>query len=233
VRRRRRGRPPPRCWRPRGGRVRGDGARWGRRPPTISGATTSLRTALGIGRAAPPRPATDWLFAPVGAQNLCRRATRATAATDDSRRHGKAAGTAWRRWGGAAEADHRLALGARGGTGPTATRHAGVGDRRRPAAPRPAGGEHLAWVGRRRRSRPPPRSWRRLGRGTRGDGSRGRRQSPTTSGAAASRRCALGVGGAAAPCPATASLFAPGARDPWKRGRGTRGDGDAGGGGLR
>ena len=163
VGRQRHGRPRPCCWRQGGGRVRGDGARGRRQPPMISGATTSRRKALGVGRAAPPRPTTAGLSAQGGVRNARRRATRATTATDDS-----PAASTWRVWGGGAAVDDRLALGGGWDAGPGATGHAGVGSRRREAEPRTAGGVQLAWVGRRRRVWPLPRFWRR-GRGIRGD----------------------------------------------------------------
>jgi len=64
-----------------------------------------------------------------------------------------------------AAAGYRLALGARGGSRPTPSGQEGFGGRRRPETPQPAGGENLACGGRRRRGRPPPRSWRRGGCG--------------------------------------------------------------------
>jgi len=96
----------------------------------------------------------------------------------------------------------------RGGCGPVPTEDEGGGGHRRLGAPRDTCGEHFASVGRRCRGRPPPLSWRRGGRKNHADRARGLWRPPTTRGTAASRRRALGVGGAAAPRPTTAYIFA-------------------------
>ena len=166
------------------------------------------------------------------------------------------AGGAHVAWSAGAAAGYRLARGARGGARPTLTGHEGFGGRQRSEAPQPAGGENLAWggrrrrgrprplswgrggcgpvttedegggghrrlraprdncgenfawVGRRRRGRPPPLSWRRGGRKNHADGARGLWRPPKTRSTAASRRQALGVGGAPAPQPTTAFILA-------------------------
>ena len=168
-----------------------------------------------------------------GVADPCLRRMRAAAATDDSGRHETPVASTLRRWGEGAAADHHLSLGAGEGARTTPTGHAGFGGRRQLEAPQPAGGEHLAWVGRRRRGQPPLISSRRRGCGTCADRGRGRRPPRTTRDAKTCPRRAIGVVRAVAPPPITASLLAPGAREARRRGSGALSDMDVGGGGLR